>query len=337
MRALPFFFAFAALACAAGCGGSDAGSDELMDTQLTAWDPGAPRDGNLRVGTFNIRNFPHVPVEEQTAGAAPPLSYRLETDEDALVDILETLRFDVLAVEEIRDRDAFAVLVARLSKVTGRAYETQLSANVGGNDQLVGFVWDTKKVKIAWTREHEEIDISGTLRPGLSARFESVRAGGIDFTAMVLHLASGDSPKRATLRAQQAALAAKVVAAETAEVGDDDYVVLGDLNTAREAKEFAGLDGAFASGTELAREDNPLHCSAYWIKKSSNPLVRPSWLDQVYRASLDELDVPPTAGAHCAEHKCQQFESKSPESGRSFYSVSDHCPVYFELRDADDD
>ena len=124
-----------------------------------------------------------------------------------------------------------------------------------------------------------------------------------------------------------------------ASTSDPDYLVLGDLNTAREESEFGGLDAAFATGTGLERQDNPAGCTSYWIKKTGNPLVRPSWLDQVYRSSLEELDpeVPIASGAHCAEHACQQFESRDAASGTSFYSVSDHCPVYFELRDTDTD
>jgi hypothetical protein len=54
---------------------------------------------------------------------------------------------------------------------------------------------------------------------------------------------------------------------------------------------------------------------------------------------MDERDttVPVTVGAHCFERSCQPFESDSAEHGTSYWSVSDHCPVYFEIADVDRD
>jgi len=322
-----------------GCGSEGSASGAQDETEIHAWNPAAPRNGNLRIATFNIRNFPAVVAEPGAPPEPAPTSYLAATDAEALLSVLDKLQFDLMAVQEIRDPDALSDLLETLSSRMGRKYSATFSENVGGNDQHVGLVFDAAKVRLAWTREHEEIDVSGTLRPGLSARVESLTDGGVDFEVMVLHLASGDSVKRAALRAQQAGVAAKVVAAETVETKDPDYLVLGDLNTAREESEFGGLDTAFATGTELERQDNSAGCTAYWIKKTGNPLVRPSWLDQVYRSSLEELDpeVPIASGAHCAEHACQQFESRDASTGTSFYAVSDHCPVYFELRDTDAD
>jgi hypothetical protein len=54
---------------------------------------------------------------------------------------------------------------------------------------------------------------------------------------------------------------------------------------------------------------------------------------------MDERDttVQLTVGAHCYERSCQPFESDSAEHGTSYWSVSDHCPVYFEIADVDRD
>lgn len=47
--------------------------------------------------------------------------------------------------------------------------------------------------------------------------------------------------------------------------------------------------------------------------------------------------VPLRVGAHCFERACQAFESDAKESGTSYWGVSDHCPVYFEIADEDRD
>jgi len=301
------------------------------------WIPSTVREGNLRVVSFNIRNFPEMPVDPEAEPRPVPLSYQLRTDEEALLRVLLMLDFDVMAVQEIIDVALFQDVIARLSERTGRPYVAVLSENANGNPQHLGVVVDSSKLHLAWTREHPEVDVRGTLRPGLSARIESLYEGGVDFGLMVLHLASGSSKKRAELRAEQAAVAAGIIAAEQAELGDDDYLVLGDLNTARLGEEFPHIDESFAAGAGMDRLPNASGCSSYWIKKATNPMLRVSWLDHVYLAAFDELDatVPVVSGAHCAERLCQQFESTDPASGSTFYNVSDHCPVYFEIADTD--
>jgi len=321
-----------------GCAPDEQPSQAL--DAVESWSPAPVREGNLRIATFNIRNFPSVSLLDPTqpVDATPPISYLRDTDRTALLAVLETLSFDVLAVQEILDAEALGALIEELGAKQNKRYAWAFSENAAGNPQHIGLIVDSDKLSLEDVREHTEIDVSGTLRPGLSARITS--EGGIDFSVMVLHLASGDSGGRVELRAAQARQAASIVAAQRLERMDDDYLVLGDLNTAKEEAEYPVLDEAFASGeSALTRQEHADPCTSYWIKRSTNPLVRPSTIDHVYAASLTErdVDVPIESGTHCAEYLCQAFESRDALSGRSFYSVSDHCPVYFEVADEDRD
>jgi endonuclease/exonuclease/phosphatase family metal-dependent hydrolase len=336
----------AALLAAGACSGAIE-SDEQHDEVVARrdWEITQKREGNLRFVTFNVRNYPAEPPPADAAGGGAPApstspeTHADATDEAALLAVLEKLDFDVLAVEEIRDPVAFEALLAKLGERTGATYAAAFSKNeVSGNEQQVGIVTRSEVVAITDVREHPEIDVKGTLRSGLSARLVSERDGGIDAGILVLHLASGESAKRAALRAEQAKQAAQVVAELIAESGDPDFVVLGDLNTAREEGEFGALDAAFAEGTGLDRMDSPAGCTAYYVKNKLG-VVAPSWIDQVYTASLSELDVdvPPVSGAHCYERSCQAFDSKGPSDSETYWGVSDHCPVYFEITDADRD
>lgn len=331
--------AFLALAATlVGCAPQEQPSQEL--DAIESWAPAPVREGNLRIATFNIRNFPSVSLLDPTqpADTTPPISYLRDTDRVALLALLETLSFDVLAVQEILDAEALGGLIEELGEKQNRRYAWAFSENAEGNPQHIGIIVDSDKLALEDVGEHTEVNVSGTLRPGLSARITS--EGGIDFSVMVLHLASGDSGGRVELRAEQARQTASIVAAQRLERMDDDYLVLGDLNTAKEEDEYPVLDEAFASGdSALTRQQNTDPCTSYWIKRATNPLVRPSTIDHVYAASMAErdVDVPIESGAHCAEYLCQAFESRDAQTGRSFYSVSDHCPVYFEVIDEDRD
>lgn len=349
MRIGPLLAAALAVAAIAGCDPDDdvaAQSSDVASRPEHQWDPTPKREGNLRVVTFNVRNFPEVPppepVEGETTEPAPTAPTRAvthleETDVGLLLDVLAELDFDVLALQEIRDPAAFDEVLTQLAARDGRSYASAFTANaLSGNDQQVGVVVRTDRLALGDVAEHPEIDVRGTLRAGLSARVTSLTEGGVDLGVVVLHLASGESTKRAALRAEQAAVVADVVAARAAAWGDADVLVLGDLNTAREEQELGALDAAFAEGTGLVRQENPDGCTSYYVKNKIG-LVAPSWIDHVYAASLDELDrdVPLVSGAHCAERRCQAFESDGPESGTTYWGVSDHCPVYFEIADRD--
>lgn len=322
-------------------GGGDGKGDSAGDGAATraAWQPAPKREGNLRVVTFNVRNFPRVEVVEGEPVREAPVAYSLETDVEALLDLLEKLDFDVMALQEIRDTARFADVLAELGARTGRAYEHVFSENANGNPQHIGIVVASDALALSDVEEHAELDVSGRLRPALRGRVTSTREGGVDFTIVVLHLAAGDSNKRVLLRQQQASLAASIVTSVAADTGDDDVIVLGDLNTAGGEEELVALDAMLDASAQLARQDVAPGCSAYFLPSSSQPTAKPTWTDQVYARALAELDgdVPFVAGAHCAENACEIFQSSSPETGGTFYTVSDHCPVYGEVRDADDD
>lgn len=319
------------------CGGDAIGTSDVHSTE--SWAPSPVRAGNLRFVSFNIRNFPSFPVEPTEEPRPEPVHHRSETDEQALLDVLTRLDFDVMGVQEIVEPATFQALLGELSARTGRSYTAVFAENHAGNPQHVGVVVDAQRVLVLASAEHEAVDTTGTLRPGLSVRLRSTAEGGVDLGVMVLHLASGSSVKRAELRAAQASASAAIVAEEIAQSADGDYLVLGDLNTARAEQEYPQLDAAFAAHAPLARQANELPCSSYYTSSATNPVVRPALIDHVYAAGLGErdLEVPLTAGTHCAQKRCERFESTDASTGSTFYAVSDHCPVYFEVVDRDDD
>jgi len=329
------------VACSAASATSTSESD-IGTRPPRAWTPAPPKTGNLRLATFNVRNFPSdALLTGGDAGAAEtdqrPRVVRTqdETDEAMLIDLLDRLDFDLLAVQEINDTARFEAVLARLGAKNGRSYQAIFST-AWEHPQHVGVVLRTDRLRLDDPRIHGEIATRPTMRAGLSARVTSAKPGGVDFGVLVLHLASGDTSGRAAFRAEQGRFAADVVAKLQAEANDRDFVVMGDLNTAKGEGEMPGLDAAMRG---LSRQPNEAACTSYYVKGKNVVDVQPALIDHVYLASMDERDrtVPVTAGAHCYERSCQPFESDSSEHGTSYWGVSDHCPVYFEIADEDRD
>ena len=356
-------FLLTALAGSVGFGcatedGAQTDESEIGTRPPKQWTPSAKKTGNLRIATYNIRNFPKDTMGQPDggadggadagadAGAAPEVEpdpsvlvrKQNETDLAMAVALLDKLDFDVLAVQEINEPRAFEGLLERLGQKNGHRYQAVWSTD-WAHPQNTGIVVRADRARIEAPKVHGEIATRPTMRAGLSARVVSTKEGGADFGMLVLHLASGDSGGRAKLRAEQAAFAAKAVAERKGELREDDFIVVGDFNTALHEREMPGFDTAMAtSESGLARQKNDSACTTYYTK-GKNPLLEPSWIDHVYVSSLAERDtsVPIVSGAHCAERSCQPFESDSPESGTSYWGVSDHCPVYFEIFDQDRD
>jgi endonuclease/exonuclease/phosphatase family metal-dependent hydrolase len=315
------------------------------------WTPSAKKAGNLRIATYNIRNFPKdtmglpdggadaaMPTEESTSDPNAIVRKQNDTDLSMAVEILDKLDFDVLAVQEINDPKAFDALLERLGQKNGHRYQSAFSTEYP-HPQNTGIVVRADRARIESPKVHAEVATRATLRAGFSARIVSTKEGGADFGMLVLHLASGDSAGRAKLRAEQAGFAAKVVAERKSEMADDDFIVVGDFNTALQEREMPSFDVVMSSAESgLSRQKNDSACTTYYTKGKS-PMLEPSWIDHVFVSSLAERDtsVPIVSGTHCAERSCQPFESSGPESGTSYWGVSDHCPVYFEIFDQDRD
>ena len=128
-----------------GCAATDeteTGESEIGTRPPKAWTPSAKKTGNLRIATYNIRNFPKdvmgapdggadasaVAEEPETTTTSLARSQK-ETDLALAVEILDKLDFDVLAVQEINDPAAFEDLLGRLGDKNGHRYEAKFSTD----------------------------------------------------------------------------------------------------------------------------------------------------------------------------------------------------------------
>lgn len=257
----------------------------------------------LRVGTYNIRRF----------GVEP-------TDVDRLTKIIEGAKVDVLAIQEIQSETKARDLARRLSM------ELALSRCGGRSEMFVGFLYDARRVRLVETREYPELDPGGGGscggdRPGLVASFD---AADRRFELLVFHLAAGGERARVAQRKEQWRRAYRI-----AKLSKVPIAILGDANSTGYLDDGEGertfIDGE-AKKNEMEVESAPLGCSEYF--QPEPPALRPSLLDHVVASPA--LVRPRSIRVHgyCAELACRPTDSPPPE----YETVSDHCPVTFDLR-----
>jgi len=294
--------------------------------------PPSPLDGTLRVVSWNVRNFP---LDERPQDR--DLGYSRRTNICDLETVLAGLDADVLGLQEVNDTRRFPPILRRA--VQDRRMGVRFSAGGGRFGQHLGIAWDIDALELV----SEPVDVTDTvfedgMRPAFAAYFRSRRTQDLDFTVIVVHLESGPQ-NFGDRRRQNRALAAWIdVWVET--TGDPDVILLGDFNSTGSPR--GGLGGELQSmETILGRAGlrllpNRTGCSSYWEGGGDRDGVqRASLLDHVFLGGFaaGEPAVPVQSWLHCARLECADLISRSGAEDGTFWDVSDHCPLTFEIRD----
>lgn len=291
----------------------------------------APRDrGRARIASWNLRWFPDGSSGGPSGNA---------TDIEWVACSIATMRADVVALQEIRLNDrgmaAIATLARRLGELAGGRWEARFDRCPRDGRQHVGWLVDTSRARIVSERQLDSINPRGgctdSLRPGhaISLRF----AGGLDLSAIVVHLDSGQAPRDHAHRQESFTAIGAAVRDEQRVSRDDDVLVIGDLNTmgchdcserVEAAQELAVLDAIAglrrvqptAACTELYRGEGALLDHA------------------LVTTSTRELASDARAEVHgpCAQHQC-----RIPRGAHvpMLEHLSDHCPFVIELEARD--
>ncbi len=297
-----------------------------------------PRNsGQERIASWNLHWFP-----DGKPGKGD--DSELGTDVEWLACTMAWLDASIVALQELksttRARAKLDELVTLLDRNTHGSWHVALDDCPERAGQHVGLLYDEQRAKRLSSATVAELNPHGSpckdqLRPGLDAylRFR----GGLDLHVISAHLKAGGQRRDLELRERSYAAFSEAYARAQELAADSDVLVIGDLNTLGcpdcspplpQDRELALLDQRLASeGFERLRPD--LGCSMYYGEK-------PSLLDGA-TASLGFRELGRGAKLHvsglCAELGCRS----APPGLSAHERLSDHCPVYVDVDDRDQD
>lgn len=291
----------------------------------------------LRLASWNIRWFPD--------GQPGSGDSNLKTDLDWLSCAIAWMDVDALAVQEIKTtagaRDAWDTVTRKLKNYTGDDWEVILNSCGDSNSQHLGFLYNKDKLKVSERKEVWQYNgraegasnaCQDNLRPGYLAYFESKEDNGFDFYAVSVHSDSGRGNKDLTTR-RTAIDRIDDVTTGLASI-DGDIVILGDFNTMgiergisaqEEIKELKDKVATESPGFKLLTVQPS--CTHYYQKK-------PGWLDHILvsQDTTELLADKASVQGYCALNSCDSLSGSLPKAA---VSLSDHCPIVVDFKNAD--
>lgn len=264
------------------------------------------------LGTFNIRLFPD-------RGTAPRV----------VAERIVELGADLFMVQEIRDNEAFDVVLAEVSSQTGRDYGVSLGPMCRTSDLQLGVVYDRHKWREVERRVQADLDPHGrcSCRDGHPPALLSVLEGsdGQRLAAMSVHLQYGGRRWMYRARRDQWDHLVDSIAAIADEFGVP-MAVAGDFNSTGYTDDDRGERSfihRMVARTGMVLATAALPCTAYWRPNRRTRDYVPSMLDHVLLSSA--ASGPVESLGMCA--RLGGVPCPGDAENPDFHLVSDHCPV----------
>lgn len=272
----------------------------------------------LTIGAYNIRNFDY---DERS---------RIRTNKQELSLILESLKVDVLSVEEVNNTAEFERMID--AKLPG--YAVELSRCGGQHGQHLGFVYNQNTVELLSFNEDMKISDPGKgggcdsgSRPLAIALFR-VKATKQKFYALTAHLKAGANAGAVEKRERQLEIIKDTVNELRSKTGIKDFSIAGDMNTTEYITRGSDFKNFTRMVSDLGMVDLMANspCSAYWWGGTDDDIETPSLLDHiVVTPGLLKKKTSATAHGHCQKVSCREVPIE--QLGISYEQVSDHCPI----------
>ncbi len=298
---------------------------------VTAEELPAPASADtVRVALWNIRNFP---LDRRPQD--PDLGYSRRTNICDLQDVLRGLDADVIGFEEITDTRRFPPILRRAGG--RRQYRLRFGSHGGRHGQKIALAWDDDRIEmVSELEEIAGVAVTEGYKPALVATFRTRQDPPLEFTVIQVHLAA--APRGFGHRRQQYQALVDWINENALGAKRANLIVQGDFNVTgweggSQAEELALLDNLMR-GAGLTRSENLDGCTEYWEGGGGRDGIQvPSLLDLVYLKGFEEHQVTsPESWLHCKRYNCGELVSMSGKEDGTFWDVSDHCPVTFEIK-----
>ena len=268
------------------------------------------------VSTYNIRNFDR----DDRAGA---------TNIPLLKTILQSVKSDVMAFEEIVNVKAFQVLMT--STLPGYKYE--ISNCGGGGEQHIAIAWNPQLFTFKSKTEDlsfsglDETSACGSLRPLFMVTLE--RSDRVEYSFAGVHLKAGGDTNAMSRRWEQYGKLENLVK----NFKGQNLLILGDFNTTGytpKNNDYVKFTG-FMNNAGMRTMSENLNCTNYWTGTLGNGLYEASVIDHVLvQDKLAGSVTASTVGSHCEKFACRP--TKPSDLGASYQQVSDHCPLQVSFK-----
>jgi len=288
---------------------------------------GPPGTGVVRISHFNLRNFP---LDERPQ--SPDLGFSRRTNICDMEEVLAGLGAQVMGFVEVCDRRRFPPILRRAGGE--RPMRILYSQGGGRGGQHLAVAWDGDAFELVeGPIEIESVVVKPGLRPALAVRLKSKVEPELDFTVVEVHLDAGLDDLQ--YRLDQVRHLGQWVREWVDQTGDPDLILQGDFNTmggrnVSPVEEMAAVD-LILGDAGLLRLENATGCTQYWEGPGgADGVYQSSLLDLVYLRGL-EAAGPARSWLHCERFQCGDLISRPGEEDGTFFDVSDHCPVTFEI------
>lgn len=261
---------------------------------------------HIRIGNFNIQVFGES-----------------KRSKPEVMDVLSKTarRFDVIAIEELRDdtETTLPIYLERINSLPGPRYAATMSPRLGrtSSKENYAFIYNTETIRLVpgsnFTFQDPPEGSANDLfqREPYVARFEAVGYLTFDFALIVIHTEPDTTPR------ELASLPLALDSALSRYANETDFILLGDMNA----------DCSYLSKSESA---------ALSLRNSSFAWAIPDSADTTVKSTDCAYDRIILAGTTPALYNgtwgIYRFDTEYSLNQSAAEDVSDHYPVWVELK-----
>ena len=319
----------------------------VLRDQLDAEIPRRFAEGTLLLGTWNIREFDSAAYGSRSA--------------ECFYYIAEILsRFDLIAVQEVREDLAALDRVRRVLGLWWKYLVTDVTAGTAGNRERLAFLYDSRKVRFSGVAGEVVLppvkikDGRKTIRTDPSRQLSrspficSFQSGWFKFMLCTVHILYGTSAAEDPMRRKEIQEIANFLARRAAEVStwSQNLILLGDFNIFRPTDvTFKALtDEGFVVPKGLqklpanATKNKHYDQIAFKVRDVDLEAVQSGVFDYyktIYTLDDEKLYAPQMGKAYLRT----KTGARNAKSRASYYKtfwrthqMSDHLPMWVELK-----